>query len=103
MLTMVLSVEGITAQQQQQRKGQGQGQGQRRGAVPKDTNEKCGFWASIGECEKNPTYVRCDHVVMCAPACATIHSNSPLTVTTMLMPPTEHRSSTTFDKHPDNL
>ena len=52
LLAMVLSVEVITGQQQ--RKQQGQGQGQRRGAPPKDTNEKCGFWASIGEGEKNP-------------------------------------------------
>jgi prolyl 4-hydroxylase len=34
-----------------------------------DRNEMCQFWASIGECEANPSYMR----LQCAPACQSCH------------------------------
>lgn len=41
--------------------------------LTKDHNESCGFWASVGECEKNPNYM----LNNCAPSCSKKVENIP--------------------------
>lgn len=42
------------------------------GKKEKDNHKDCQFWASIGECTKNPSYM----LTNCAPSCAAINSKN---------------------------